>query len=150
MAKTYRDLDVWKVAMDLAEGIYRLTAGPNCPQDERFGLTSQMRRAAVSIASNIAEGAGRWSTGSYVQHLSIARGSLLELETQLTLAVRLKLIGRDGAVVCWDECERVGKDVEPSNVGLRRKEGLIPIYGLTIYESFTANNKCTNYNNLAE
>ena len=76
--------------MDLVELIYQITE--KLPSKEQFGLISQMRRAAVSIPSNIAEGYGRQSTGSYAQFLSIARGPLLELETQIELCIRLKFI----------------------------------------------------------
>lgn len=76
--------------MDLVESIYKLTE--KLPSKEQFGLISQIRRAAVSIPSNIAEGYGRQSTGSYAHFLSIARGSLLELETQIDLCIRLRYV----------------------------------------------------------
>ena len=87
--ESYRDLRVWRQAMDLAEASYRLTAG--FPTDELFGMTSQIRRASVSIAANIAEGYGRESTGSYAQFLRVAQGSLKELETHLLLSQRVGL-----------------------------------------------------------
>ena len=83
---SYRDLTVWERAMDLANLAYDITK--SFPKDERFGLTSQLQRAAVSIPSNIAEGQGREHLGEYLHHLSIANGSLMELETQLTIASR--------------------------------------------------------------
>jgi four helix bundle protein len=84
---SYRDLKVWNLAMNMTAGIYRLSA---CfPPEEKFGLTSQIRRAAVSIPSNIAEGHARKTTGDYVRFLNIARGSVAEVETQLLLAVNL-------------------------------------------------------------
>jgi len=86
--KSYKDLNIWQRSMDLVELIYRVTEG--FPSKESFGLVSQMRRAAISIPSNIAEGYGRQSTGSYSQFLSIARGSLFELETQVEICIRLK------------------------------------------------------------
>lgn len=79
--------------MDLVEIIYRLTAG--LPASEQFGLTAQMRRSAISIPSNIAEGYGRQATGEYRHHLSFSRGSLLELETQAMLCFRLKYLAED-------------------------------------------------------
>ena len=78
------DLDVWKESMRLARGIYRVSAA--FPESERFGLTAQIRRAAVSVASNIAEGAGRGSRLEYIRFLRIARGSLMEVDTQLWIA----------------------------------------------------------------
>ena len=84
--KTYRDLKVWKDAMNLAAEVQSLTK--TFPRDEVYGLTSQIRRSAISVPSNIAEGYGRESTGSYVHFLKTARGSLNELETQLLLAER--------------------------------------------------------------
>ena len=85
--KSYRDLIVWQKAMDLATLIY--TATRTWPKDEIYGLTSQIRRASVSIPANIAEGQGRTSAKEFMHHLSIARGSLLELETHALLAQRL-------------------------------------------------------------
>jgi len=88
--KCYRDLIAWQKAMDLSAAVYESTK--QFPQTEMFGLTQQMRRCSVSVASNIAEGWGRGSTGDYVRFLRMARGSLCELETQLCLAERLKMI----------------------------------------------------------
>ena len=88
--KSYRDLEVWKKSIALVEQIYR--ASKNFPPDERFGLTSQLRRAAVSVPSNIAEGAARSGTGEYLQGLSVASGSLAEVETQVIIANRLEML----------------------------------------------------------
>jgi four helix bundle protein len=88
--ESHRDLLVWQKSMDLVVAIYRITQ--KLPSYEQFGLTSQLRRAAVSIPSNIAEGYGRHSSGSYKQFLSISRGSLLELETQIEICLRLGYI----------------------------------------------------------
>jgi len=84
--QSYEDLEVWQRGMDLAERVYLLTRA--FPTDERFGLTPQLRRAAVSIPSNIAEGWGRGVTNEYLQFLRYARGSLYEVETQLRIARR--------------------------------------------------------------
>ena len=84
---TFRDLIAWQKAMDLAEDVYAVTA--RFPSEERYGLTSQLRRCAVSIPSNIAEGQGRLTTRDWQHFLAQARGSALELETQLLLASRL-------------------------------------------------------------
>ena len=88
MARTYRDLLVWQKAKVLAVAVYRATE--SFPRQETFGLTAQMRRAAVSIASNIAEGQGRGSKPDFAKFLCMSRGSLLELETQIEIASELK------------------------------------------------------------
>lgn len=85
--KTHKDLDVWNKAMDFTEQLYILTK--TFPKEEQFGITSQIRRSAVSIASNIAEGAARNSHKEFIQFLYISLGSLSETETQLLLAKRL-------------------------------------------------------------
>ena len=85
--QSYRDLRVWQEGMALAELCYQLTR--TFPRDEQFGLTSQIRRAAVSIPANIAEGWGRESTGAYIQFLRVAQGSCKELETHAILAQRV-------------------------------------------------------------
>jgi four helix bundle protein len=90
MADAYRDLIAWQKATQLALGIYRATQ--EFPRAEIYGLTAQMRRAAVSIASNIAEGKGRYSHKEFVQFLFRARGSLLEIETQLYIANQLQYL----------------------------------------------------------
>src|SRR5579862_9862079 len=97
--KTYRDLDLWKKCIDLVEKVYRLTR--NFPADERFGLSSQVQRAAVSIPANIAEGYGRTHRGDYLHHLSISAGSLMEVETHLVIAVRLKFVTREQVMETW-------------------------------------------------
>jgi four helix bundle protein len=87
MVESYRDLKVWQRAIEMTLAIYRVTTG--FPKEELFGLTSQIRRAGVSVASNIAEGYGRGSKGEYRQFLATARGSNLEVQTQLFLATEL-------------------------------------------------------------
>jgi four helix bundle protein len=84
---SYRDLVAWKRAVELVTHVYGLTK--SFPDDERYGLTAQLRRAAISVASNIAEGQGRFSRGEFKQFLGHARGSLLEIETQMTIATNL-------------------------------------------------------------
>ncbi|MCW5851917.1 MAG: four helix bundle protein [Anaerolineae bacterium] len=93
--KSYQELIVWQKAMDPVVAIYQATR--TLPREEMFGLTSQMRRAAVSIPSNITEGQGRHTTKGFLNHLSIAYGSLNELETQLLIAKRLELLDQDQA-----------------------------------------------------
>lgn len=87
MVESYRDLRVWRRAIEMTLAIYQATTG--FPKEELFGLTSQIRRAGVSVASNIAEGYGRGSKGEYKQFLAMARGSNLEVQTQLFLATEL-------------------------------------------------------------
>src|SRR5438477_6001033 len=86
-SQSYKDLNVWQKGIELAKLIYTLTA--RFPTEEKFGLVSQMRRAAVSIPSNIAEGQARHSTGEFIQFISNAEGSVAELETQIEIAVDL-------------------------------------------------------------
>lgn len=96
--QSYRDLRVWQKAMELVDRLYEVTeAFPSC---ERFGLTSQLRRAGVSVPSNIAEGHARSHRKEYLQHLSVAIGSLAEIETQLMIAQRRRYIDEQ-------RCERV-------------------------------------------
>lgn len=83
----YREMIVWQRSMELVVACYHCTKA--FPTDERFGLTQQVRRAAVSIPSNIAESQGRWHRGEFLHHIAIARGSLQELETLLEIAERL-------------------------------------------------------------
>lgn len=107
--KSYRDLRVWQDAMTLAEVCYRLTGG--FPREEVFGLSAQIRRAAVSIAANIAEGHGRENTQSFIQYLRIAQGSLKELETHLMLAERVNIAANSNTDVILVQCENLGKMV---------------------------------------
>ncbi len=87
MSSSYQDLAVWQRSMDHVTDVYQLTK--RFPKDELYGLTSQLRRAAVSVASNIAEGQGHFSTGEFRHFVGHALGSLLEVETQLMISVRL-------------------------------------------------------------
>ena len=107
MLKSYRDLFVWQKALDLTILIYRLSEG--FPRNEIYGLTSQVRRASVSVPSNIAEGYGRGSRREYLQFLYIAQGSLKELETQTILAHRLNYVTANQADRILLESEVLGK-----------------------------------------
>jgi len=89
----YKELNAWKKAMDISVKIYCLTS--NFPNNEQFGIISQMRRCSVSVASNIAEGAGRGTNNDFKRFLSIALGSLFELETQILLSIRLNYMSND-------------------------------------------------------
>jgi four helix bundle protein len=107
MSGTYEDLEVWRDAMDLALAVYCLTK--DYPREELYGLTSQLRRAAVSVASNIAEGKGRSSDRELVQFLCHSRGSLFEVETQLSIARRLGY-GKSETYVKLSSCTaRIGR-----------------------------------------
>ncbi len=103
----YKKLDVWKLVMEFAKEIYEVTE--ILPADERFGLTSQIKRCAVSIPSNFAEGAGRNSKKEFAHFLSIALGSTFELETQLLLADKLRLIEDIGIENQLNNLEKIGK-----------------------------------------
>ena len=105
MGKPHEQLEAWKVAMQLVKGVYQMTSA--FPSEERYGLAQQMRRAAVSIPSNIAEGAGRNGAKEYLHFIGIARGSLAELETQLQLAAMLDFVKPDHAA--FDLTDRTGK-----------------------------------------
>lgn len=104
--KTYRDLLAWQKAMDFVEETYKLSEA--LPASENYGLVSQMRRSAVSIPANIAQGYGRRTRGDDVRDLSIANGSLKELETHLTIAARLNMLPRDSSIIVWDLAQEVG------------------------------------------
>jgi four helix bundle protein len=107
IVKSYKDLLIWQRSMDFVEAIYRISE--DIPSKEQFGLISQMRRASVSILSNIAEGYGRQSTGSYAQFLSVARGSLFELETQIEICIRLKYVQKSESVKLLTEIVEISK-----------------------------------------
>jgi four helix bundle protein len=94
--QNYRQLEVWQKGMDLVALNYRQTA--RFPREEIYGITNQLRRASASIPSNIAEGQGRRSTREFLHHLSIARGSALEMQTQIEIAKRLQYLTEDQAV----------------------------------------------------
>jgi len=104
----FRDLVVWQRGIELAEEVYQVTR--RLPREEMFGLTQQLRRAAVSVPSNIAEGHSRQSTGDYRHHLQMARGSAAEIQTQLLLAERLDLLPpgtNTKAMDLAEECTRM-------------------------------------------
>jgi len=96
MVFSCRDLDVWQNSMNLVEAVYKTTA--DFPVEEKYGLSSQIRRCAVSVPSNIAEGFMRKSTKEYIQFLYISLGSLGELDTQLEISNRLKYISNQGSL----------------------------------------------------
>lgn len=112
--KSYRDLEVWQKAMDLVVECYKITK--NFLESEIYGLTSQLRRAAVSIPANIAEGRERQHTKEFLQHLSIAYGSLAELETHLQIAQRLNYLDIAHVDQVLEKTAEIGRMIN----GLRR------------------------------
>lgn len=115
MPTSYRDLRVWQRAMDLACEIYGVTR--LLPADERFGLKSQLRRSAVSVPVNIAEGSGRATTKELLHFISIARGSLKEIETLLTVCERLTMLSPSDLVNATELCGHVSRGLW----GLRKR-----------------------------
>jgi four helix bundle protein len=105
--KSYRNLLVWQKSIDLVEQTYKLTK--HFPSEEKFGLTSQANRASTSIPANIAEGYGRHHRGDYLRFLSIARGSIAELETHMIVAVRLGFVSKELTEPAWRLAQEVGK-----------------------------------------
>ena len=117
--ESYKELKVWQEGVKLVEEIYELTR--SFPPKEQYSLTSQIQRAAVSIPTNIAEGWGRGKTGEYVQFLRIARGSLMELETQLIISQRLNYIDQNTLSQFEENIEKIGKMINAliKNLGTR-------------------------------
>jgi len=113
--KTYRDLQAWQKSMTLVTEIYKILK--SFPKDEIYGLTSQMRRCAISIPSNMAEGYGRNSTNEYVHFLRIATGSLYELQTQLEITMNLNYLGKDD----FDKLYESSREIERMLSSLIRK-----------------------------
>ena len=107
MAESFRDLVVWQKSMALATDVYRVTKA--FPRNEIYGLTNQVRRAAVGVASNIAEGKGRLSKKEFVQFLARARGSLLEVETQVEISRNLDYLDQPAFARLAKECGEVGR-----------------------------------------
>jgi len=118
--RSYRDLLVWQDSMELVITIYRTTS--TFPKEERYALVDQLRRAAVSVPSNIAEGNGRSRTGDYLRHLSVAVGSLHELETQIQIATRLGYLSAEVEKELVEvTCTRIGRMLSALIRALRRR-----------------------------
>ena len=117
--KSFRDLVVWQKAMNLVELIYSISR--QFPSDERYALTSQLRRASVSVPSNIAEGYGRHSTADYIRFLQITLGSLNELQTQLELGVRLGFVEKETVSSAFGLCTEIEKMLVSLITKLRSK-----------------------------
>ncbi|RWL17759.1 MULTISPECIES: four helix bundle protein [Mesorhizobium] len=116
---SYRDLIVWKAAMELAVDCYSVTTA--FPSKEAYGMTSQIRRSAASIAANIAEGHGRENTGAFIQFLRIAQGSLKELETHLILSARVGLVVEKEGGRLLNQTEEIGKMLRSMIKSLQQK-----------------------------
>jgi four helix bundle protein len=117
--QSYRDLTVWQLGMQITEDVYALTK--NFPAEERFGLTSQLRRATASVPANIAEGHARSSTKDFLRHLSIAIGSLAEVTTFLELAERLKFATDEQVRPILDLCREERRMLRGLQGSLRRR-----------------------------
>lgn len=115
----HRNLKVWARALDWAEQMHRTTA--DWPRDERFGLITQIRRSSVSIASNIAEGAARRTTGEFIHFIGIAQGSLAEAETQLLLAIRLGDLPEEHSKPLLESSDEISRMLAALAVSLARR-----------------------------
>jgi four helix bundle protein len=120
MLTSYRDLEVWKRSLLLVADVYRVTR--TLPPDERFGLTAQMRRAAVSVPCNIAEGYGRTTRGEYLNFLSIARGSVFEVEALCDVCQSLSLLGRKDLKAIEDHLVQMRRMLRGLMAALRQKK----------------------------
>lgn len=107
--RDFRDLDIWKKSIDLVELIYIVTK--KFPDDEKYGLTSQIRRAAISIPSNISEGCGRNTNKDFIRFLYNSFGSIKEIECQIIIAEKLKYLDRDSFDTIIKELDDIGKMV---------------------------------------
>jgi four helix bundle protein len=114
----HRDLVVWQKSVDLVVDIYQVTA--SFPSDERFGLTAQVRRASVSVPANIAEGRGRTMPGEYANRLSVARGSLKEVETLVEVSRRLGFLQESTAVRILGVCDSISRMLTGLKRSIRR------------------------------
>jgi four helix bundle protein len=117
--RSYKDLLVWQKSIDLVDEIYRLTR--RYPKSETYGLSSQMQRAAVSVAANIAEGSGRDSTKEFIHHLSYSLGSLAETETYLTVSLRLEYAEKAVVAKLESQSDGIGKMLRSLQKSLRRR-----------------------------
>jgi four helix bundle protein len=118
--KSYQELIVWQKAMDLVQLVYESVRA--FPKEEIYGLTSQLKQAAISIPSNIAEGQGRKSTREFLHHLSIAYGSLMEVETQILIAVRLEYLSQQYANQIIERTAEIGRLINGLSNALSNKQ----------------------------
>lgn len=118
--RPHKNLDVWKKSVNFAVEIYKMTE--NFPKDERFGLTSQIRRASVSISANIAEGAGRKSNKEFLNFLSMAQGSASEVETEIFIAYRLGYLTLEKYDSLIENLDDIGKMITGLSNHLKNRE----------------------------
>lgn len=116
---THRDLKVWSETMELVCKLYEVTK--NYPKSEQYGLVSQIRRAAISVLANISEGAARQSTKEFIQFLSISRGSLSELESEVLISERLGYLKKELCILLVEKIAIVGKQLSGLIRSLRKK-----------------------------
>tara|TARA_R110002050_G_scaffold25220_4_gene67298 strand:+ start:522 stop:875 length:354 start_codon:yes stop_codon:yes gene_type:complete len=114
----YKDLKFWQKSMDMAQMVFEITS--EFPTNERYGLTAQLRRAAVSVPSNIAEGAGRGTNADFNRFLDIANGSLNEIETQFLLSERFDLISKDKLETVRSEVDQIQKMIFNFQITLKK------------------------------
>jgi four helix bundle protein len=117
--KSYRELEVWKRSRALVKSVYQFS---NCyPKEEKYGLASQVRSAVLSVPANIAEGYGRIHDGDYIHHLSMARGSLFELETHLILSVDLEYCTKKDVAALWKELDEITRMLSQLIIVLKKR-----------------------------
>lgn len=116
---SYRDLNVWQLSIELVEEIYEVTQ--RFPKEELYGLVSQLRRAAVSVPANIAEGQQRDSTKDYLRHVAISLGSLAEVRTLLEISQRLHFLKRERGSELDAKAERIGRMIRALQKSLKKK-----------------------------
>ncbi|MGB1540555.1 MAG: four helix bundle protein [Rickettsiales bacterium] len=119
MIQHYRQLAVWQKSMDFADAVY--DACSSFPKEELYGLTSQLKRSAISVPSNIAEGAARQGTGEFLQFLSIAKGSLAELETQVILAQRRQFLSKEDMENLLEQADEISRMLSGLQRSLKTK-----------------------------
>ncbi len=123
--RDYTKIESWRLADDLAVAVYEDTR--SFPRDELYGLTNQIRRAAVSVAANIAEGHGRTHRGEYLRFISVANGSLKETETEILLAAQLGYVSRDRSRYLMETTDRLGRMLGSLIRKLQQRPRLSPI-----------------------
>jgi four helix bundle protein len=119
-SKGFESLDVWKYSLDLTKTIYKITS--TFPKEEIFGLTNQIRRASVSIGSNIAEGSAKNSGKEFLRYISIALGSSAEVKAQILIAFEIGFLNEENKIELLDKINKIGKMLKGLENSLRRKE----------------------------